>query len=109
VSRDKRHRTPVMAVGSVAVLLAVSLTDFKVGLSEQSLMPGTYTFDVTNDGDAPHALTIEGQGINETGKTLEVGQQEMFTVTLPAGTYTFYCPVGNHRAQGMETTVTVTG
>lgn len=87
----------------------VSLTDFRVELAEQALMPGTYSFDVSNDGDAPHALEIEGQGIDETTKTLEAGQRETLTVDLPEGTYTFYCPVGNHRAQGMETTVTVGG
>lgn len=87
----------------------VSLTDFRVELPEQSLMPGTYSFDVTNDGDAPHALEIEGQGIDETTTTLKAGQRETLTVDLPEGTYTFYCPVGNHRAQGMETTVTVGG
>jgi plastocyanin len=89
--------------------MAVSLTDFKVELAEQTMTPGTHMLDVTNDGEAPHALTIEGQGVNETGKTLEAGQQEMLSVDLPAGTYTFYCPVGDHRAQGMETTITVTG
>ena len=87
----------------------VSLTDFRVELPEPSLMPGTYSFDVSNDGDAPHALEIEGQGIDETTRTLEAGQQETLTVDLPEGTYTFFCPVGNHRAQGMETTVTVGG
>ncbi len=87
----------------------VSLTDFRVELAEQALMPGTYSFDVSNDGDAPHALEIEGQGIDETTKTLEAGQRETLTVDLPEGAYTFYCPVGNHRAQGMETTVTVGG
>jgi uncharacterized cupredoxin-like copper-binding protein len=28
---------------------------------------------------------------------------------LKAGTYQVYCPVGNHRSQGMDMKITVTG
>jgi uncharacterized cupredoxin-like copper-binding protein len=28
-------------------------------------------------------------------------------VTLQAGTYEVWCPIGNHRAMGMDTTLTV--
>ena len=36
------------------------------------------------------------------------GESTTFRVTLEPGTYVFYCSVGNHRAMGMEVTVTVT-
>jgi uncharacterized cupredoxin-like copper-binding protein len=35
------------------------------------------------------------------------GADETLTVTLQAGTYELWCPVGSHREQGMETTITV--
>ena len=39
---------------------------------------------------------------------LSPGQSGVLTVDLSKpGTYEFYCPVGNHREQGMEGTITV--
>src|SRR5919106_1330792 len=35
--------------------------------------PGTYTFVVTNSGQAPHALEIDGHGIEEETDTIEAG------------------------------------
>jgi uncharacterized cupredoxin-like copper-binding protein len=50
----------------------------------------------------PHAVAIEGESSETvTGANTEV------TLDLEPGEYTFYCPVGNHRAGGMEGTLTV--
>ncbi|WP_211330400.1 plastocyanin/azurin family copper-binding protein [Prauserella muralis] len=88
----------------------VSLTDFRIELSQETFTPGTYTFVVTNDGKAPHALDIEGPGVEEKRtETLDAGQSANLTATLGAETYDFYCPVSNHREIGMETKVAVGG
>ena len=65
-----------------------------------------------NPSTVPHAVSIEGNGVDEkgTGGTAGVGQGQKSTVSanLKAGTYTFYCPVDGHKQAGMEGTLTVT-
>ncbi len=72
--------------------------------------PGTYTFVFTNDGGATHALEIEGHGIEEETEELGAGESAELTVELTEpGEYELYCPVGNHKDQGMEGTLVVGG
>ena len=72
--------------------------------------PGTYTFVFTNDGGATHALEIEGHGIEEETEEIGAGESAELTVELSEpGEYELYCPVGNHKGQGMEGTLVVGG
>lgn len=88
----------------------VQLTEFEIQLPQQSFPAGTYTFVTSNDGTLPHALEIEGPGgLEEATDTLSGGQSADLTVTLQPGDYKLYCPVGNHDARGMNTTITVSG
>jgi plastocyanin len=66
-----------------------------------SAKPGSVTIAFTNDSSTPHAVAVEGNGVDKDGKTISKGKDSL-TVTLKAGTYTFYCPVDGHRAAGME-------
>jgi plastocyanin len=82
--------------------------DFSIALSSSTLPAGTYTFTVKNAGKATHSLTVEGPGgVDMTSDTVQGGQSTTMTVTLQPGTYDVYCPIGNHRGMGMETTLTV--
>lgn len=55
----------------------------------------------SNNGSAPHNLTLEGLGIGT--KTVGGGQRDVVEFTAPtSGTYTFFCSVSGHRAAGME-------
>ena len=54
----------------------------------------------------PHAVALEGNGVKESSDTV-AGSTTSLTADLKAGTYTFFCPVGNHRQAGMEGTLTV--
>jgi uncharacterized cupredoxin-like copper-binding protein len=88
--------------------VTASLTEFHIALSQQSFAPGTYTFVVSNDGHATHALDITGPGLsNADTSDLSPGQKTNLTVKLQAGSYDFFCPVGNHKALGMNMDVTV--
>lgn len=86
----------------------VKATEFAFSLSKSDFSPGTYTFTMHDDGHATHAMAMEGPGLsNAKSSNAGPGETATMTVTLKAGTYTLYCPVGNHRAQGMQTTLTV--
>jgi plastocyanin len=55
----------------------------------------------------PHAVEVEGNGVEEESDTVQAGDSSTVTVDLKPGKYVFYCPVGSHREQGMEGTLTV--
>jgi uncharacterized cupredoxin-like copper-binding protein len=64
---------------------------------------GTVTFRVTNNGAIAHALEVDGQGIEEETETIDPGESAELTVDLTEeGSYELYCPIGDHRDQGME-------
>ena len=55
----------------------------------------------------PHAIAVEGHGVDKDGKVVHKGGTSKVTVTLKKGKYTFYCPVDGHRQAGMKGTLTV--
>jgi uncharacterized cupredoxin-like copper-binding protein len=64
---------------------------------------------VVNDGAMVHALDVErdGEDVAESD-SIDPGGSTTLEVTLEPGTYVLYCPIGGHRAAGMEITVQVT-
>jgi plastocyanin len=68
--------------------------------------PGQVTINFTNDSSTPHAVEIEGNGVEAKSDVVTKGKSSV-TADLKAGTYEFYCPVGQHRAAGMEGKLTV--
>jgi plastocyanin len=71
---------------------------------------GTVTITMDNpSGDSqPHAVSVEGPGgVAAAGKIAQPGSTSAVTLKLKPGKYTFFCPVGSHRAAGMEGTLTV--
>jgi plastocyanin len=73
---------------------------------ELSAPAGSVTIKLVNESDVPHAVEVEGNGVEEESETITASETEL-TVDLEAGEYTFYCPVGQHRQNGMEGTLTV--
>jgi uncharacterized cupredoxin-like copper-binding protein len=72
------------------------------------MAPGTYTFTMDNVGHATHAIEISGPGIDKAkSSTAGPGGKATLTVTLQPGSYEMWCPVGNHKQAGMDTTITV--
>jgi plastocyanin len=85
----------------------VVLTEFKIDPANPKAKAGAVTFDVVNEGSAPHALEIEGGGEEFETETLNGGESAELQATLKPGEYEWYCPVGNHADQGMAGTLTV--
>ena len=79
----------------------------KFDKSSLSAKAGTVTIDMDNPSDVPHAVEIEGQGVEEAGEVVEKGGVSTVTADLEPGEYEYYCPVGNHEAEGMTGTLTV--
>ena len=106
--------------GFVAITLAgqphplavtAKLSEWKVQLSEHRVAPGVVTFTVSNVGSIPHALEVEGQGIEEETDVIQPGASATLTLTLAPGTYDVYCPVGedSHKKLGMDARLKVEG
>jgi plastocyanin len=93
--------------GEQLALLAPADGSLKFDKSKLEAKAGTVTIDFDNLSDStPHAVEIEGNGVEEKSDTV-TGANASVTADLDAGRYTFYCPVGDHRAEGMEGTLTV--
>jgi LPXTG-motif cell wall-anchored protein len=110
-----------LLVGSVLFLgiglaPAYAQQEVRVGLTEYTITPNPITvragervrFTASNTGARPHDLHIEGQGVafevvSDPGVHIPAGQTATAEFTFNAvGTYQMWCPVGDHREQGME-------
>src|SRR3954463_13165886 len=104
---------PVLAHGSRSEPPAVTatLSEWKVQLSSETVPAGTVTFEVSNTGSVPHALEVEGHGMEKQTAIVQPGKTTSLTITLEPGTYELYCPVGDdsHKKLGMETHLKVVG
>ena len=79
----------------------------KFDQAELTAKAGTVTIAYDNPSQVPHAVAIEGNGVDEVGETVTESEAPPLSAELEPGTYTFYCPVGQHRDAGMEGTLTV--
>jgi uncharacterized cupredoxin-like copper-binding protein len=70
---------------------------------------GTVTLSMRNPSgnSLPHAIAVEGNGVDKDGKPVTAGGTSAVSVKLKPGKYTFYCPVDGHRKAGMVGTLTV--
>jgi uncharacterized cupredoxin-like copper-binding protein len=79
----------------------------KFDKSSLTAKAGKVTIVMDNPSDLPHAVEIEGDGVEVVGETVMKGGVSKASADLKAGEYEFYCPVGNHKDAGMEGTLTV--
>ena len=68
---------------------------------------GNVTIDLDNPSSTPHAVAIEGNGVDQSSQTVTASKTSV-TADLKPGTYTFYCSVPGHEQAGMKGTLTVT-
>ncbi|HWP60477.1 MAG TPA: cupredoxin domain-containing protein [Candidatus Acidoferrales bacterium] len=101
------------AVGLSANVVAQQTNEFRVVATEFSFKPsrvkvplGEVKISVTNRGQFPHGVAIEGR--NEKIGYIESGETESLTLRLDQpGEIVFYCPQPGHRRKGMEGRLTV--
>ena len=101
---------PADAASAKTVRLSADATGkLKFNTTRITVTHGKVTFVMKNPGGSgkPHAIAVEGKGLDKDGKTASPGGTSKITVTLKKGSYTFYCPVDGHEAAGMKGKVTV--
>ena len=98
-----------------AVVQTIKVSEKEYSLSPGTITvpkPGTYAFEVTNNGQITHALTIEaGGGSGEVESShISPGSKATVRFTFQAGKrYEMYCPIDGHKAMGMAGTISVGG
>lgn len=87
---------------------SVSMTEYAFDPSDLTVSEGGL-IEVTNDGELPHNLTVEGQDVATSD--LDPGASQQLALSngsaLPPGDYEFICTIGDHAEQGMTGTLTV--
>jgi plastocyanin len=99
--------TPAASGGETVKLSADAGGALKFNTTKLKAKAGKVTLDLTNPAPIPHAIAVEGNGVDKDGESATTGGHSTVTVTLKPGTYTFYCPVPGHEAGGMKGTLTV--
>ena len=106
--RPKRRPKPRPKRPAGAKLAIAADPDGALKFTETELTAdaGQVEIDFSNPSQVPHAVDIEGMDGGAT-ETVTGTDAPPITVDLKPGEYTFYCPVGDHRKQGMEGKLTV--
>ena len=68
---------------------------------------GDVTLTMDNPSSVPHAVAVEGNGVDKDGNTVQKGGVSKVSVELKPGKYEFYCPVDGHKEAGMKGELTV--
>jgi uncharacterized cupredoxin-like copper-binding protein len=98
---------PAEAAAATSGGVTVVATEFAFDPADLSL-PADQATDLTldNQGVVEHDIVVEELEDRELVYA-DPGQSVTASVTVPAGTYTFYCSIPGHREAGMEGTLTV--
>lgn len=95
---------PPLDPSTLDVLIEARDIDFDQDTYE--LFEGEAAIGYVQRGAIRHSLLIEDQNGNTLDLRLVVGggtgDQDLGTVTLAAGRYSFFCDIAGHRAAGME-------
>jgi uncharacterized cupredoxin-like copper-binding protein len=94
---------------AAAQAVPVTLSEWKVEMSRDTLKAGPITFRVKNSGTMVHGFQVEGPGVDKGTQQIPAGQSLSLTVNLKPGTYELYCPMAEqtHKKAGMTKKITV--
>ncbi len=97
--------TPAPAAMTGGMTVNVIEKDFSFAFDTSMIRAGMVTFNIVNQGKAPHNL--EFTTINKVSETSNAGEMTKFTVNLPPGDYPYICNIPGHAQLGMKGTLTV--
>ena len=83
--------------------VTVTLTEFKVKLSRDSVRAGRATFQLMNGGATSHQIQVKGPDTDKTSAIINAKQAGSLVLTLKPGEYDIICPMadGTHMTAGM--------
>ena len=87
-----------------AVVVTVTMKEYKFGFSVKSAKAGAITFKLVNKGKLAHDIRLAGR----TSALVQPGKTGKLVVTLKKGKYPYKCTLPGHAALGMKGTFTVT-
>jgi uncharacterized cupredoxin-like copper-binding protein len=107
-TQAETRAAPAPTTTAAPKTVPVSETEFKIELPSESFSPGSYKFDLKNDGNVEHDLAVKGPGVdNEKTPVIGPGKTASLTVKLQSGTYKLYCSVPGHEQAGMKLEIKV--
>jgi plastocyanin len=89
--------------------MQVSATEYNFGLSRHTIKAGRALIELANFGEDPHDLRLRRIGGTKIWGTRVVPSEDTATLSakLLPGRYKLWCSLGDHRALGMEASLTV--
>ncbi|HEY3297814.1 MAG TPA: cupredoxin domain-containing protein [Armatimonadota bacterium] len=85
------------------------LGEWFIKLDPTSIPAGVIKINIKNTGSVTHALEIKGQDVDQRSTDIQPGDSDTLQVNLETGTYEAFCPIGQHKDNGMSATLIVTG
>ena len=100
----------VASAQSGAETVSVTLSEWKVRMTRDTVRAGPVTFEVNNVGSMNHSLHVLGDGVDRGTREIPARQTASLTVTLKPGTYEVFCPMSeeSHKKAGMARKLVVT-
>jgi uncharacterized cupredoxin-like copper-binding protein len=96
---------PEVVAGTTVLVV---LEDNSIAVREQAIPPGPAVLTIENRGSELHNLFVEGEGIGRAADNpVPENGSGTLDVTFRPGTYTLYCPIGEHRSRGEQVTITI--
>ena len=96
---------PDVGAGTTVIVM---LGENTLGVPPESIPKGPAVITAQNGGSEVHNLFVEGPGVSRSAaNVLEPGSTATLEVVFQPGTYTFYCPLADHRSKGEEARITI--
>jgi len=99
----------VSASAASAQAVTVKLTEWKVGLSRDTVRAGPTMFRISNEGTVAHTFYVRGDGVDKGTRDIAPHQSASLAVALKAGSYEVFCSMSDesHKLAGMKHTLVV--
>lgn len=101
------HGSPANAAGQTLRLNADRSGKLRFDKTRLTAKAGSVTIVMANPSSLPHAVVVEGKGLEKKGRVVMKGGTSRVSVRLARGRYEFYCPVDGHKAGGMKGSLVV--